>query len=141
MTEQKRSPSVELIRDAAVLQVKLLADGARDALLIPLSIIATLVGLARGGDQPDTEFRRVIKFGRRSERWINLFGHQRPLGREHPAGSLDQLLERVEDAVMEQYNRGTTAAEARSAITRALQESQGRGDRGSSREGPPEDSG
>jgi hypothetical protein len=115
------NPSFQLIRDAAILQLKLVADGARDAVLIPISIIATLVGLARGGDEPDREFRRVIKMGRRSERWINLFGHQRPLGKSHPAGSLDTLLDRVEEVVIDQYKRAQTEAEAREAISRALQ--------------------
>ncbi len=121
MSKNTTNPRVRLIREAAVLQVKLLADGARDAVLIPLSIIATLVGLARGGDDPDREYRRVIKLGRRSERWINLFGHQRPLGRSHPAGSLDTLLDRVEGVVIDQYSKARSEAEAKEAIARALQ--------------------
>ncbi len=120
MSKNKPTPSAKLIRETAVLQVKLLADGARDAVLIPLSIIAALVGLARRGDDPDREFRSVIKLGRRTERWINLFGHQRPLGKAHPAGSLDTLLERVEKVVIDQYSRAHSTAEAREAISRAL---------------------
>lgn len=82
-----------------VLQAKLVLDGLRDAILIPVSIVAALVGLLRGGEECDREFRRVIKLGRRSERWINLFGHQRPLGRS-PAGSVDNVLDRVEQSVL-----------------------------------------
>ena len=108
------------MRETAVLQLKLLADGLRDAALIPISLLAALVGLIRGGDEPDREYRKVIKLGRRSERWINLFGHQRPLGKSHPAGSLDTVLNQVEDVVMEQYKKGRTSAEARTAIREAL---------------------
>ena len=103
--EPPSSPRVHLVREAAVLQLKLLADGLRDAILIPVSLFAALIGLLRGGEDCDREFRRVIKLGRRSDRWINLFGHQRPLGREHPAGSVDTLLEQVESVVTEQYRR------------------------------------
>ena len=112
MDPETRSPRAELIREAAVLQIKLLADGLRDAVLIPVSLIATLIGLLRGGDQADREFRRVIKLGRRSERWINLFGHQRPLGKSHPVGSMDDVLGQMESAVMEHYKkeRGETKA-------------------------------
>jgi len=117
---ESRSPRVELMRETAVLQLKLLADGLRDAALIPISLLAALVGLIRGGDEPDREYRKVIKLGRRSERWINLFGHQRPLGKSHPAGSLDTVLNQVEDVVMEQYKKGRTSAEARTAIREAL---------------------
>ena len=100
------NPRAELIRETALLQIKLLADGFRDAVLIPVSLIATLIGLLRGGDKPDREFRRVIKLGRRSERWINLFGHQRPLGKPHPADSLDNVLGQVESAIVKQYRKG-----------------------------------
>ena len=103
--EPTSGPRARLVRDAAVLQIKLLADGLRDAILIPVSLFAALIGLLRGGEDCDREFRRVIKLGRRSDRWINLFGHQKPLGREHPAGSVDTLLEQVESVVTEQYRR------------------------------------
>lgn len=102
----------DLFRDAAVLQLKLLTDGLRDALLIPLSLVAALIGLARGGPDCDREFRRVIKLGLRSERWINLFGHHKPLGRSGPAGSMDSIIEQVESTVLDQYRRGRKAAEA-----------------------------
>ena len=97
-----------MIREAATLQIKLLADGFRDALLIPVSLFAALIGLLRGGDEPDREYRRVIKLGRRSERWINLFGHQRPLGRPHRIDSMDNVLGQVESAIVKQYKKGQT---------------------------------
>lgn len=108
MNTETRSPRIKLIREAAVLQLKLLADGLRDALLIPISLVAAIIGIARGGDQADREYRQVIKLGRRSERWINLFGEQRPLGKSHPVGSLDTVLEQAEAVVIEQYRKGRT---------------------------------
>jgi hypothetical protein len=104
-----RNPRAELVRDAATFQIKLLADGLRDALLIPLSLVAALLGLLRGGEDCDREFGRVIKLGRRSERWINLFGHQRPLGRAGAAGSMDSILHQVETIAVEQYRRSRKA--------------------------------
>jgi hypothetical protein len=107
METANRNPRVELIRETAVLQIKLLVDGLRDAILIPLSLVAALIGVMRGGPDCDREFRRVIKLGHRSERWINLFGHQRPLGSDPAKGSMDSVLEQVESVVMEQYKRGS----------------------------------
>ena len=124
MKNEPHSPRIELLREAAVLQLKLLADGLRDAALIPVSLLAALFGLVRGGEEPDREYRQVIKLGRRTERWINLFGHQRPLGNSHPAGSLDTVLKQVEDVVTDQYRKGKTSAEARTAIRAALEEVQ-----------------
>lgn len=101
-----RNPRAELVRAAAIFQIKLLADGLRDALLIPLSLVAALIGLLRGGEDCSREFGRVIKLGRRSERWINLFNQQRPLGRSGAAGSMDSVLHQVESTLVQQYRRG-----------------------------------
>jgi len=123
MSEIQENPRKELVRKAAILQFKLLVDGIRDAALIPLSLVATIIGLVRGGNDADREFKQVIKLGRRSERWINLFGHQPPIRANRPGGSLDNLLDRVEEVVMDQYREGQSAAEARTAIKKAMQES------------------
>jgi hypothetical protein len=119
MNESSPDYRARLLRDVLVLQLKLLLDGIRDAALIPISLVAAILGLLRGGADADLEFRRVIKLGRRSERWINLFGHEAPLGRARPGGSLDQLLDRVEDVVMEQYSKGGNTEDARAAIKAA----------------------
>jgi hypothetical protein len=120
MNDQPRNPREQLLRDAFILQLKLLADGFRDALLIPISLVAAVVGLVRGGADCDVEFRRVIELGRRSERWINLFGEQEPLTPESPVGSIDRMLDQVETVVMEQRGKGKSAAEIRDAIRTAL---------------------
>ena len=120
METESNNGRAALIRRAAILQVKLLVDGLRDAALIPLSLVATLLGLMRGGSDCHQEFDRVIKLGRRSERWINLFGHQPVTTRKGPGGSLDTLLDRVEEVVTEQYQKGHSAEEARQAIREAL---------------------
>jgi len=131
MNDKTTNPRVKLVRDTAVLQLKLMVDGIRDALLIPVSLLSAVLGLIRGGDEADREFQRVLKWGRRSERWINLFGHQSPLGRSHPGGSMDLLLDQVEDVVLEQYRRGRNTEEARAAIKAAL-------DKGMAKENPDE---
>ena len=125
MSETPANPRFQLVRDAVVFQLKLVADGLRDAVLIPVSLVAALIGFLRGGDDCDREFRRVIALGRRSERWINLFGHQRPLGVEHPAGSMDIILGQVEAVVMEQYRKGRSEAQTRAAVREALRENGG----------------
>ena len=120
MSKPDYSPRMQLARDAAVLQLKLIADGFRDALLIPISLIAALIGLLRGGKDCDAEFRRVIKLGLRSERWINLFGQQRPLGFNNSVGSMDKILDQVEAVVMEQRKKGMSAEQTRAAVRKAL---------------------
>ena len=120
MNEHTESPRIRLIRDSAILQAKLVVDGVRDALLIPVALIATLIGLLRGGENCSQEFRRVIELGRRSERWINLFGNQIPLDTSTKAGSMDSILNQVEAVVVDQVRKGRNAAETRDAVREAL---------------------
>ncbi len=68
-----------LLRRSILLQLKLVVDGLRDFLLVPIAMGATLMGLLRGGDEPAREFNRVIELGRATDEWIDLFGiHQAP---------------------------------------------------------------
>ena len=48
MNDAPQNPRIRLVRNTAVLQLKLVADGFRDALLIPFSLVAALIGLIRG---------------------------------------------------------------------------------------------
>ena len=137
MDDPQQNPRISLIREAATLQLKLVADGFRDALLIPVSLIAALIGVFRGGEDCDREFREVIKLGRRSERWINLFGHQRPLDQFHQAGSMDRVLEQVESIVVEQYKKGKSASEAREKVREVVEKEAGGGEPGEPGSGKP----
>lgn len=107
----------ELIRDVASLQLKLLADGLRDFLLSPVSVLAGLAGLVFRPSDPAHYFRRVMALGLASERWINLFGRYSRRGSE---ASIDQLLARVEAEVSARHARGGLTAQTRAAIDRSL---------------------
>ncbi len=115
-----------LIRDVAVFQLKLLFDGFRDLLLVPVSLIAGIVSLVRGGDKPGPEFYDLLKFGRGSEQWINLFGaashwHGTALDDEKfAAGDVDELVSRVETFVVDEYRKGGVTAQAKARLDVAL---------------------
>ena len=108
MSEQQAISRTELIKRSLIFQLKLLADGLRDAVLIPVSMIATLIGVLRGGADADREFLGVIELGRQTEQWINLFGHHEP---HATAGSIDQVLEQVEKVIRKQYSQDRSASE------------------------------
>ena len=84
---------LELVWDVLIFQFKLAADGLRDLLLSPLSLGAAILGLVVGGDRPGRYLQGVLRFGRRTELWINLFGHRRR------AGTADELAGPVRDRV------------------------------------------
>lgn len=115
-----------LIRDIAVFQVKLLFDGFRDLLLVPISLIAGLLSLVRGGKKPSSEFYDLLKVGRRSERWINLFAaashlHGPPTQDERfPVDDVDEMVSRVESFVVDEYRRGGITAQAKERVDQAL---------------------
>jgi hypothetical protein len=116
-----------MIRDVAVFQLKLLADGFRDLLLLPASLIAAIVALLKKGPKPGTEFYELLRAGRRSENWINLFGavsqvHGPAHGDERlPGEDIDKLVSKIESFVVEEYRRGSVTGQAKEKLDRALQ--------------------
>jgi len=74
------SSRLQLLWDVLVFQFKLVADGIRDVFLSPISIISAIMGLIAGGDKPDRYFKQVLRLGRRTELFINLFGYRRHIG-------------------------------------------------------------
>ena len=116
-----------LIRDAAVLQVKLVVDGLRDLLLVPASLIAAIASLIRSDNgRPGPQFYSLLRLGKRSERWIDLFGaceHAPEALRGAPDAddtSIDEFVARLERYVVEEYRRGGVTAQAKERIDRAL---------------------
>ena len=121
MSETKPSKRGTLIRNTVVFQLKLMADGFRDLLLLPISLIAALIGLLRGGDEPEREFNQVIEVGRDSEQWINLFGNHDVPDNTNVTTSIDALFSKVEETLKQQYLAAGTSAKAQAEIDEALQ--------------------
>jgi hypothetical protein len=115
-----------MIRDVAVFQVKLLADGILDLLFVPISLGAAIISMMKGGTRPGTEFYDVLRLGRQSERWINLFGAASNVhGPETddarlPGEDIDKLVSRIESFVVDEYRSGGVTAQAKEKFDRAL---------------------
>ena len=87
-----------LIRNVLILQLKLGLDGIRDFVMVPISMVCLLAGLVIPGKDPGRYYERLLAFGQRSDRWINLFG-------EHGSDAhTDVYVRRVEEAVVRQYH-------------------------------------
>jgi hypothetical protein len=121
MSKTNDSKRGELVRNTVVFQLKLMADGLRDLFLLPISLIAALIGLLRGGDEPEREFNQIIELGRESEQWINLFGNHSVDNTTHPVASMDSLFEKVEETLKQQYKTAGISERARNEIDHALQ--------------------
>lgn len=115
-----------LIRDVAVLQVKLIFDGLRDLVLVPVSILMAIVSLAKGGDRPGPQFYDLMHLGKESEQWINLFGAAEHVPKsgtvaEHFVGrDIDAMVSRVEAFVVDEYNKGGVTAQAKEHFDKML---------------------
>jgi len=116
-----------LIRDVAVLQVKLLVDGFRDLVLVPASLIAGIISIASGSkDRPGPHFYQLISIGKQSEIWINLFKayeHAPPeVKREHSfeVANMDEFVDKFESFVVDEYQRGGVTKAAKERIDKAL---------------------
>ena len=126
-SEEHRTPLWVLIRDVGVLQVKLIVDGLRDLILVPASLIAGVISLARTENgKPGPQFYQLVSIGKQSEKWINLFGALRnappdvaPRGHFGEA-DMDELIGRVENFVVDEYQRGGVTAQAKARLDKAL---------------------
>ena len=113
-----------LMRDVTVFQGKLILDGLRDLLLSPISIAAALIGIIGGGDRPGRQFYDLLYMGKRSEKWINLFGAAShvsppPFDKED-SESVDALVDRLESVARRRYEKGGLTQNAKDAVDRAL---------------------
>lgn len=115
-----------LIRDIAVLQVKLIVDGLRDFILVPVSLVAGIMSLAKSDAGSGNEFYELLRLGKKSEHWINLFGaaDQLPVS-EHdyvnfPDEDIDAMVSRVESFVVDEYRKGGVTKQAKERLDKAI---------------------
>ena len=108
---------LQLVWQVLVFQVKLTADGIRDLLLVPVSLLAALIGLLTSRDDPGKYYKEVLKLGRRSEHWINLFGYRK--GR----GTSDEMLEPLQAMVMAEAERNPHLRRANHKMNQSLDKS------------------
>jgi len=83
------------LRKFGVLQLKLTIDAFRDLLLSALSLGAFIIDLIQQNDGPDSYFEKVLRFGRRTEKSINLFNQFD--AQERGDRSVDSIIDDVED--------------------------------------------
>ena len=116
-----------LIRDLFVFQAKLVVDGFRDLVLVPAALVAGIWSLASGDKgRPGPQFYQLIGVGKQSERWIDLFksyeNAPEEVRREYEfaTGNMDELVNRFESFVVDEYERGGVTAQAKARIDKAL---------------------
>ena len=102
-----------LVWATLVFQAKLIVDGLRDLVLVPISLVAAVFGLIAGGSEPGRYFEQVLRFGRRTEAWINLFGRR-------GQGTSDDLISPIKDRVFQEAGANPWLQKAGSKVNRSL---------------------
>jgi hypothetical protein len=99
-------------------------DNVRDLILMPVSLIAALFDLVLRGDREGARFYRVLKWGRHSEKVIDVYS---AIERHPPdefeigkAYTVDGVIARLENVVTREVEKGGTAASIKSAMDRAI---------------------
>ena len=90
-------------------------------MLVPVSLVVGVYSLFGGGG---TEFYRLLRYGRRSDRLINLFGAadriQGPPDADEPLPDIDDMVARVETFIVDEYKKGGITAQAKRQIDNML---------------------
>ena len=120
VTDSRESSRLQMVLDVLVFQFKLAADGLRDVLLVPLSLLSGLLGLIAGGDDPYRYYRKLLRFGRRTEIWINLFGQ-----RKH-GGTSDELIAPLKHRVVTEAQTNPLFSRAGAGLNRTLDNVEGK---------------
>ncbi len=116
----------QAIRDILVFQLKLFVDGFRDLLLSPISLIVGLLGVLADRQRPARAFHDVLEWGKRSERWINLFGalpRRRQLSASMAASrfkDMDDIVNDLERRIIEEHEQGHLSNKAKDTVDRSL---------------------
>ena len=126
----RREDRWALVWDVLVFQVKLGLDALRDLVLSPFSFGALLLGLIAGGDRPYRYFEGLLRFGRQTERIINLFGTARvpydPYEGTSDHLAVDKLFSNVEELLRRNVDGSQKASAAKDKIDETIDELEAR---------------
>tara|TARA_Y100000034_G_C6724181_1_gene320500 strand:+ start:131 stop:595 length:465 start_codon:yes stop_codon:yes gene_type:complete len=106
---RQRSSKRQVVKDTLVFQVKLFGDGMRDVFLSPVSIMAAVAGLLFSPSKPDYYLRKLMAFGHKTDRWLNLFGTHS----DHSASTKnnsDAYVKKVEDILLKGKHAAVSSA-------------------------------
>tara|TARA_R110002153_G_scaffold110189_2_gene251192 strand:- start:19112 stop:19534 length:423 start_codon:yes stop_codon:yes gene_type:complete len=112
MQENSNKPARwPLIRQGIVFQFKLGLDALRDILMSPVSMVLIVVDVVMANNHKQSYFNRLMRLGKKSDHWINLFAVDSPNGepennKEAADSNVDFWISKIETVVKEQQVDG-----------------------------------
>jgi hypothetical protein len=127
----------KFLRDVLVFQLKLILGNLQNFVLVPVSLVAAILDLFIKGEREGEKFYKVMDWGRRTDEMINVYS---AIGGYHATGgdneramygdfTVDTIVEKVEGAIVREYQKGGTAANIKGAVDRAIDGMQKHGDK------------
>lgn len=124
--EQPSTTRWSLLKDMLFFQFKLVLDAVRDLLLSPAAFFAAIIDIVKGNNQQSSYFYYLMSAGRKTDKWINLFGAGKDVSEQtddtsgtHQEG-VDQMLNKLELLLKEQHDKGGLTASAKTRIDNYL---------------------
>jgi hypothetical protein len=105
------------LRRLVLFQIKLTADALRDLLLSPVAFICTLIDIIFNTQGKNSAFERLMRFGRRSEYFINLFEQRH---RIKQSSNIEQVASNIESIIKNEMQNQTLSAKAKQKIKQQL---------------------
>lgn len=121
--DARRLSRLQLLVNLSIFQLKLLMDGIRDILLVPIALGCGLFGIVFGGDHPDRWFNQLLQFGQRSDRFINLFNQHNNSKTEDQLTS-DEMLAPYREKLVNQAQNSPLATKANELVDQITDQSQ-----------------
>lgn len=122
-TDARRLSRLQLLINLGVFQLKLLMDGIRDILLVPIALGCGLFGIVFGGNHPDRWFNQLLDYGRRSDRFINLFNQHDNHNTDNQPTS-DEMLAPYRKKLVSQAQNSPLATKANELVDQITDKSQ-----------------
>ncbi len=128
-SEDSRAIRWRLIRDLLVFVSKAGLEALRDLALIPAALIAGVAGLLLSPSRPERYFHQILKVGDEFDDFVDLFGKhargRRGLATEESQDAdailrADDVFDRLERMLVDEYHRGGVTAQVKEAIDRGL---------------------
>lgn len=118
MTKEEKESTWNKTRELLLFQLKLFADAARDILLSPVAIVCFIMDLGEKDPKKESNFEKLMAFGRRTDHHINLFKHRRSY--KKGLMTVDDAAKLVEDTLKNEIQTGEYSDKAINAVKDAF---------------------
>jgi hypothetical protein len=103
------------IRRLLVFQFKLMIDALRDIALSPVSLVLSIIDISQARYGKDSNFEKLMVFGRNTEQKINLFEQH-----DQESDSIDSILNEVENIIVKEYKDKHLSKKTYNAIEKII---------------------